>query len=246
MSNISFSIAFGAGVASFFAPCVIPLLPAYMGYVTGVSLKELKERGYSYYRRKILLSSLFYILGFSIVFVLLGTAAASIGGVLRRYDYLIQRFGGFVIMILGLEFAGIINIPIFARTKQLSLPAWTKKLGDLRAFVVGLIFATAWTPCVGVVLGSILTLAAIDGTALYGAELLFVYSLGISIPFMIVSFTLIAAPKYLSLINKHIDKFAKIAGLSLALLGLLLLTNTYKYLNSWLFQTAYKFGYSIK
>lgn len=246
MLDINFPIAFGAGVISFFAPCVVPLLPAYIGYVTGVSLKDLKEQGYAPFKKKLLLSSLFYVLGFSIVFVVLGTAVAGVGASLRRYDFLIQRVGGLIILILGLEFAGIFHLPFLARQRSFRLPSWTQKLGYSRAFFVGPIFATAWTPCVGAVLGSILTLAAITGTALKGATLLFVYSLGISVPFMIVSFTLASAPRYLSFVSKHIGAVSRVVGLLLAILGLLLLTDTYKFLNSWLFEIAFKFGYQIR
>lgn len=246
MLDLNFPVAFGAGVISFFAPCVVPLLPAYIGYVTGVSLNELKEKGYAPFRKKLLVSSLLYILGFSIVFVLLGTAAASVGLALRRYGFIIQRVGGLIILILGLEFAGILHLPFLARTKQFQLPKWTEKLGHARAFFIGLVFATAWTPCVGAILGSILTLAAVAGTAVKGAGLLFVYSLGISVPFMIVSLTLASAPKYLSFISRHIGAITRIAGLILAVLGLLLLTDTYKFLNSWLFQVAFRLGYEIR
>lgn len=246
MIDLNFPIAFGAGLVSFFAPCVVPLLPAYIGYVTGVSVNELKEKGYAPFRKKMFVTSVFYILGFSLVFVLLGTAAASVGATLRRYDYLIQRVGGLVILVLGLEFAGVLHLPFLARQKQFTLPSWTNKLGHARAFFIGLVFATAWTPCVGAVLGSILALAAVSGTIVEGASLLFVYSLGISIPFLVVSLTLASAPKYLSFINKRIGIISRIAGLVLALLGLLLLTNTYRFLNAFLFDLAFKFGYQIR
>lgn len=246
MFDLNLPIAFGAGLVSFIAPCVVPLLPAYIGYVTGVSTKELKEKGYGPFRKKMIVSSLLYILGFSLVFVLLGTAAASIGVVFRRYDFVIQRVGGLIILILGLEFAGVLKIPLLARTKQFTVPEWTKKLGDARAFFIGIVFATAWTPCVGAILGSILALAAVTGTAVKGASLLFVYSLGISLPFMIVSLTLASAPKYLSFINKHIGTIARVSGVILAVIGLLLLTDTYKFLNSWLFDVAFRLGYQIR
>jgi len=246
MFDLNFPIAFGAGVVSFFAPCVIPLLPAYVGYVTGVSLKDLKDKGYKPFRKKLIVTSLFYILGFSIVFVILGTAAASFGSSLRRYDFIIQRVGGLVILILGLEFAGILNIPFFGRERKITLPKWTEKLGHARAFFIGLVFATAWTPCVGAVLGSILALAAVTGTAASGATLLFVYSLGISVPFLIVSLSLASAPKYLTFISKNIGVISRVAGILLAILGVLLLTDTYKYLNSFLFDLAFRYGYQIR
>ncbi|MEK7188757.1 MAG: cytochrome c biogenesis protein CcdA [Patescibacteria group bacterium] len=246
MLDLDLPIAFVAGLISFFAPCVVPLLPAYIGYVTGVSLNDLKGGQYNKFVKKILFSSIFYILGFSIIFVLLGTAASGIGIIFRRYDYIIQKVGGLIILILGLEFSGIINIPFLAFQKQFKLPGWANKLGYFRAFFIGLVFATAWTPCVGAVLGSILALAAISGTALRGAILLFTYSLGISIPFLLVSLTLASTPRYLSFVTKHIGVIAKVAGLLLAILGVLLLTDTYKYLNSWLFEFAFRFGYQIR
>lgn len=246
MTDLNYLVALSAGLVSFFAPCVVPLIPAYVGYVTGVSVNELKEKGYTPFIKKLLVSSLFYILGFSIVFVLLGTAAASIGASLRRYDFIIQRVGGLIILILGLEFAGILRIPFLAKQKVFQLPSWTGGLGYFRSFFIGLVFATAWTPCVGAVLGSILTLAAVSGTALKGASLLFIYSLGISIPFMIVSLTLASAPRYISFIGKRIGIISKIAGILLAILGLLLLTDTYKILNGWLFKIAFMLGYEIR
>jgi len=246
MQPVNFPIAFSAGLISFFAPCVVPLLPAYVGYVTGVSLKDLGTYGYKPFIKKLLVSSIFYILGFSIVFVLLGTAAGSLGITLRRYDYLVQKVGGLLILIFGLEFAGIIHIPFLSYQKQFSLPSWTQGLGYFRAFFVGLVFATAWTPCVGAVLGSILALAATSQTALGGASLLLVYSLGISVPFLIVSLSLASAPKYLSFVNKHIGIIARVGGIILAILGILLITDTYKYVNSWLFEIAFKLGYKIR
>ena len=243
---LNFPIAFSAGLISFFAPCVVPLLPAYIAYVTGVSLDDLKSKGYGPYIKKILLSSIFYILGFSLVFTILGTAAAGFGMTIRHYGLFFQRVGGLIILILGLEFAGIINLPFLARDLKIKLPSWTNRLGYFRAFFIGLVFALAWSPCVGAVLGSILTLAAVTETAVGGAALLFIYSLGISLPFLIASLTLASLPKYLSVFKKHIGAISRISGILLAALGLLLLTDTYKYVNSWIFAIAFKLGYTIR
>ncbi|MBL7036596.1 sulfite exporter TauE/SafE family protein [Candidatus Microgenomates bacterium] len=246
MVEVSIPIAFVAGLVSFFAPCVVPLIPAYVGYVTGVSLSELKKNGHKPYFKKILISSIFYILGFSIVFVLLGSITAGVGVVLRRNGQLIQRIGGIIIIILGLQFADVFKLPFLNYQKQFKIPAWIDKLGNLRSFFLGLVFAIVWTPCVGAILGSILALSISTQTALGGAVLLFVYSLGISIPFLIISLTLASAPKYISWIGKHIGIISKIAGILLAILGVLLLTDTYKYLNSWLFEVAFKFGFRVR
>lgn len=245
MFDISFPVAFFGGVISFFAPCVVPLVPAYVGYVIGVSSGDL-VKGTTHLRRRLVLSSIFYILGFSLVFVALGTAAAGVGQLLRQYDFWIQRVGGLLIIILGLNFAGLLPIPALARERRISPPAWFERLGYLRATGLGIVFATAWTPCVGAILGSILALAAVSGTAIYGAFLLFVYSLGISIPFIIVALTLAQAPIYFKAINKYAGIVGRVAGFLLALIGLLLLTDTYKFINAWLFEIAFRLGYKIR
>lgn len=246
MFDISFPVAFVSGVVSFFAPCVVSLLPTYIAYVSGVSLASLREQGISLYQRKLIISSFFYIAGFSLIFVLLGTAAASIGSLLRQYQLWIQIIGGLFVILFGLQFAGLLHLSFLSREFHVTLPGWTQRLGPLRSFLIGVLFALVWTPCVGVVLGSILTLAAVGGTAAHGALLLFVYSLGISIPFLIVALTLAQAPRYLSAISNHIGVISRIAGLLLVAIGLLLVTDTYKYVNSWIFSIAYSLGYQIR
>lgn len=250
--DISFPVAFISGIVSFFAPCVLPLLPAYVAYVTGVSVQKLRDiRGglkdvTGRYREEVVLSSLAYILGFSVVFVVLGTAAAGVGQILRQYADLIRIVGGLVILVLGLNFAGFLPLPFLSSELKLRLPSWTAHLGYGRAFFIGVVFATAWTPCVGAVLGAILSLAAVSHSAVTGASLLFVYSLGISVPFLIVSLTLAQAPVYLKIIMRHIVFISRAAGLLLALLGFLLLTDMYRFVNAWLFEIAFNLGYQIK
>lgn len=239
-------IAFAAGLVSFFAPCVIPLVPAFISFVSGVSLDKLKLKGIKRYRKTLFTSTLLYVLGFSLIFVLLGATAAGVSGWLKINSQVIQRIGGVLIIIFGLEFAGVLRIPFLETKHGFKLPNSFKKLGKLRALLVGMVFGVSWTPCVGVVLGSILVLAANTVTVWQGALLLFAYSLGISIPFLVISLTLLSAPRYLKFLKKHVGKISVIAGLLLVVLGVLLLTDTYKYLNSWLFEIAFKLGYEIK
>lgn len=245
MVNVSYSIAFAAGTVSFFAPCVIPLLPVYISYITGVTLTDLNKTDPSEYKVKILISSLFYILGFSLVFVILGSAASGFGIIFRKYGIFFQRAGGLLIFIFGLEFAGIIKLAFLAKTRSIK-SNWVNGFGYSRAFLLGIIFATTWTPCAGAILGSILTLAAVTQTAVKGAVLLFVYSLGISLPFIIISLTFASAQKYLRVIGKYSVSISKIAGISLSFIGLLLLTDNYKYLSSWLFELASRFAWGSK
>lgn len=256
MQELNVLVAFTSGVVSFFAPCVVPLLPAYVGYISGVSLNELKEKqDIGRYRRQIFVSSLFYIFGFSIVFMILGTTAASLGSVLRTQGVWIQRIGGILVMLFALNFIGVLKFPGFNFGQQLKLPSWAEKLGYGRAFLIGIIFATAWTPCVGAVLGSILTIAAVSQTAATGALLLFVYSLGISIPFLIISAALAQAPGLLRVFNRYLKPISIVAGLILFVIGFLLFNNTvglisenltYNRLNSLLFEAAFSLGYEIK
>lgn len=256
MDQLSFIVAFSSGVVSFFAPCVVPLLPAYVGYVTGVSLQELQAKGgVGRYKKQILVSSLMYMLGFSLVFVILGSTAAGLGGLIRQYDVWIQRGGGILVMLFALSFMGFFQIPFLSRLHVLGLPAWVNKLGYGRAFLVGVVFATAWTPCVGAVLGAILTLAATSQAVTTGAMLLFVYSLGISIPFLVISLTIAQAPAVLKLVMRYIGGITKVAGGLLFIIGFLLLNNTvgwisplltYNRLNSWLFEIAFSLGYEIR
>ena len=246
MQIFSLWIAFAAGLVSFFAPCVVPLVPAFISFVSGVSLTKLKLKGMKRYRKTLFVSTLFYVLGFSSIFVLLGATAAGVSGWLKINSQLIQRVGGLLIIFFGLEVAGVLRLPFLEREHRFKLPDGFKKHSQLRSLLVGMVFGISWTPCVGVVLGSILVLAANTATVWQGALLLFVYSLGISIPFLIISLTLLSAPRYLKFLKKHVGKISMIAGLLLVALGVLLLTDTYKYLNSWLFEVAFRLGYEIK
>jgi len=229
-------IAFLAGVASFFAPCVVPLLPAYIGYVTGVTTQSIKKNGAKAYRRKILLSSLYYIVGFSLVFVLMGTTAASFGFVFRRFASQIQVLGGILLIFFGLDVAGYLNFGIIAKERKLVLPKWAEKLGYSKSFLLGIIFAVAWSPCIGPILGSILALAAVSSSVGTGAVLLFVYSLGISLPFLIISLGLANAPKHLKIFQRRAGQIAKIAGFVLIAIGATLVLGWYAHINSFVLQ----------
>lgn len=243
MLDVSFPIAFTAGLVSFFAPCVIPLLPAYIAYLTGVSPLNLQRVELAPYLKKLLVASFFFSIGFSLVFVILGTAAFGLGAILRRYDDVVRIIGGTLILIFGASSLGLFSLPRVSFANQLALPKWAERLWGARPFLIGIIFATTWTSCVGVVLGSILALAAISKTVLSGALLLFVYSLGILFPFVVSAVAIAALPHYFSSIKKHSGAANKVAGLLLIVLGVLLITDTYKYLNSFVFEVARAVGY---
>lgn len=253
--DVNIFIAFFSGLVSFFAPCVIPLFPAYVSYITGISVQELKNQSQpKWFRSKIFWSSVCYILGFSLIFVLLGTAAGGIGLAIRHHTVWIQRVGGLLIVAFGLHLLGILPLPWFDQSNKVTVPKWLDGLGYARAFVIGIIFATTWIPCIGAVLGAILTMAAISATALSGAILLFFYSLGISVPFLLLAVTIAHSGKFLKGINKYLPLLTKISGAILVIVGLLLFNNTLKLisptltfdnLNGWLYVQAYKLGYRM-
>jgi cytochrome c-type biogenesis protein len=246
MQIVNLWISFVAGVLSFFSPCMVPLMPVYISFVSGVSLAKLRIGGIKRYRKTLFLSTLLYVLGFSIVFVLLGAAAAGVSGWLKINSLMIRRVGGALIILFGLEFAGVLRIPFLEKEHKFKLPKGIQKLGIFRALLVGMIFGVSWTPCAGVVLGSILVLAASTATVWQGATMLFAYSLGISIPFLIISLFLLGAPKYLGFLKKYTRIISVASGLFLVLLGVLLFTDLYNGISSWLFEVAFRFGYKVR
>ncbi len=238
MNSLSIITALIAGIGSFFAPCVLPLLPAYVGYVTGISVKKS--------RIEMIRVMLMYIAGFSLIFVLLGASAGGIGSLLREHTRPLQFVGGIAMVIFGLEFVGLLNLRLLSINSSPKLPKWTNSFEYFRSFFIGILFAITWTPCVGPILGGILSLAAASATSANGAVLLLAYSLGISVPFVLVSLTLSSAPFYLRKYRKTFNSLSKFAGFILIVFGLLLVTDTYKYLNSILFDIAYQFGWQIR
>jgi cytochrome c-type biogenesis protein len=218
-------VLFGAGVASFLAPCVVPLLPAYLGIVAGESAGDGEDA------RSVRATAVF-VLGFAVVFAALGAAAGLVGGSLEGVQTAVQRVGGVLVIVMGLALLGIVRGPLAAEHRLLQ--AVPRVTGPLRPFVVGIVFGAAWTPCVGPLLGAALTIAAASGQALRGTLLLVAYALGIGVPFMLASLGLAssgAARKRLQRIGPVVER---IGGGLLIVLGLLLVTGAYDSLTSYL------------
>lgn len=237
MIELNFFVAFTGGLVSFFAPCVVPLLPTYVAYIFGVGMKD---------RGKVLEASIFYLLGFSLIFILLGASAATIGGFLRSLDFWLIKLGGIIVILFGLEMLGLFYIPFPSFVSSPAVPGFVRNITAGRSFFLGVIFSLIWTPCIGAVLGSILLLAGSTGDATSGAFLLFVYSLGISLPFLLVAILISRSQAVLDRLKQVTPVVSKIAGVLLIAMGILLLTDTFKYLNGWIFETAYRLGYEIR
>lgn len=246
-------VAFSAGAISFFAPCVVPLLPAYVSYLGGAALPEIRNDPAAFQRRMVQ-GGLLFVVGFGVVFVLLGVAAGFIGGaVVARQKELVQRVGGALVILMGLALLGALPASIADRGFSLlgsgatggSVPVGASTGGGggagLARFVpapvvLGIVFGTAWTPCVGPVLAGILALAAVHGQALRGGLLLSAYALGLGLPFVACSLVVASFPGVVRPLARFSTVISKGAGGLMVLLGLLLLFGLYQSLAGYLAQ----------
>jgi len=224
-------VAFSAGLFSFLSPCVLPLFPSYLSFITGMSVDRLASEVTAAARTRVLLHSLAFILGFSAVFVSLGASFSAAGQFLLDYRDWIRIGGGVLIVIFGLYIAGALRIGVLGRTQQLQIRS--KPAGLLGSFLVGLTFAIGWTPCVGPILGSILTLASNDRTVGQGVTLLLSYSAGLGLPFLVSSIALGMFLRFFRRYRPFIPAVERAAGVLLVVVGVLVATNYYVMLNSW-------------
>jgi len=227
--NLTYSAALFAGLLSFFSPCILPLIPAYFSFITGLSLDELTENK-AETRRKVILSTLFYVAGFSFIFILFGASASFLGGVASRYSWVIRYLGGGIIIVFGLHLLWIINIKALNFEKRLHVRE--KPLHLLGTFVIGMAFGAGWSPCIGPMLGSILIVAGNQNTVLSGILLLAVYSAGLALPFLILSFFIHSILDIMKRATKLINIINKISGILLIVIGLLLIFDKFRLLGT--------------
>ncbi len=228
LADISLLSALLAGALSFLSPCVLPLVPPYLCYMAGISVEQFRGGGAAVagnpsvpgpsVRGNVLMSALFFTLGFATVFVALGAGASSIGMLLRQHLDVLAKIGGLIIVIMGLNFLGIFRIGLLAREARFQSGGKPATLTG--AYIMGLAFAFGWTPCIGPVLGAILGIAASRETVGAGAGLLAVYSLGLAIPFWIAAGFSGAFMRFLSRFRRHLGTVEKIMGGLLVLTGL--------------------------
>jgi cytochrome c-type biogenesis protein len=224
-------VAFSAGLFSFLSPCVLPLFPSYLSFITGMSVDRLAGDVTGGARGRVLLHSVAFIAGFSAVFVSLGASFSAAGQFLFGYRDWIRVAGGALIVVFGLYISGFLRVGIFTRTKQLQIR--NKPAGFVGSFAVGLTFAIGWTPCVGPILGSILTLASSDKTVQQGIALLLAYSAGLGLPFLLSSIALGGFLKFFKKYRRFIPAVERVSGIFLVAVGVLVATNYYIVLNSW-------------
>ncbi len=229
--EIGVAVAFAAGVLSFLSPCVLPLVPSYLSFVSGVGLEEL-EHGGANVRRTAFLHSLAFVLGFSLLFLALGASATLIGRLLREYQVWIARIGGFVIALFGLYLLGLRPGMFLQRDRRIHLR--DKPLGYLGSMLVGVTFGAGWSPCIGPILGGILTFAATRQTMTEGLVLLGFYSAGLAVPFLLSALALSWFLSTFDRFKKWIPWVERISGLLLLAVGILLMSGRFTALAAWM------------
>lgn len=220
-------VAFAAGFLSFLSPCVLPLVPSYLGFLSGMTLEEMAGRRY-----RAVSHALLFVAGFSVVFILLGAGATALGASLRYHKLLLARAGGVLIIAFGLYTLGVLRIGWLDLERRVSLDR--KPVGYLGSAVVGMVFAAGWTPCIGPVLGGILTLAGNSGEVSHGMLLLAAYSAGLAVPFLIAAAALDAFRNWFDRFRGWMPWVHRASGVLLIAVGVLLLTGEFTRLAGWL------------
>ena len=216
--TLNLVIAFGAGLISFLSPCVLPLIPGYISYISGESLGDIVEK-----QKKIILKTVLFTLGFSLVFIGFGATASLIGNLLLEYSNVLRIIAGIIITIFSLQLIGILNLNFLNREKRFQTKNYSNNL--FFPVVVGAAFGFGWTPCIGPVLGSILTLAAVESSIGKGVLLLSFYSLGLAIPFILSGYGISKFLEFSKNFKKNIRMVSIIGGIILLITGILIITN---------------------
>ena len=231
------SVAFIAGLISFLSPCVLPIVPPYLAYMSGVALTD-KENKKSH--QKIVFTALFFVLGLSTVFIFLGFSASAVGAVFFEYQILLNTIAGLVIMLFGLHFLNIYRLQFLDREARFEVRNYQGTA--FGSYVLGLAFAFGWTPCIGPQLGAILSLAASNGSVTKGAVLLAFYAIGLGIPFLIFAIFINRLEYTLSFFKRYFKIIECIMGLLLWTVGLLMLTGGFSSISFWLLETFPSLG----
>lgn len=231
-------IALTAGVLSFLSPCVLPIVPPYLAYMGGISMGDMRNDTTA--RRRVILPALFFVMGLSTVFLLLGFTASAFGAFFLQNQVLFAQISGAVVLIFGLHFVGLFRIPMLDREARLD--AGDRGGSAFGAYVLGLAFAFGWTPCIGPQLGAILSLAAQEGSVQRGTLLLGLYALGLGLPFLLAALFVERSLGLMQRLKPHMKTIERVMGALLIVVGLALLTGAFTDFSWWLLETFDRFG----
>lgn len=220
-------VAFLGGILSFLSPCVLPLVPSYLGFITGFTLEEMGNR-----RRLAMIHASLFVVGFSIIFILLGASATAVGGAFRAYKDVIQQAGGVLIIAFGLYCLGILKLGFLSQERRFHLEQ--KPIGYLGSVLVGMAFGAGWSPCIGPILGGILSLAATEADLSRGMALLVAYSAGLAVPFLVAAFAVEKFLDWFQRFRKHLNLVQKASGVLLVVVGILIATGQFTRLAGYL------------
>lgn len=249
VQSVGFATAFAGGILSFISPCILPIIPSFMFFISGTSAGAMQNEGEgdtqeataadvqmakSRARRQTILSALCFILGFSLVFVALGAGATYLGSFLRDHQDLLRKIGGVVIILLGLHMSGLLEIRALLYEKRMHFKA--RPPGYLGALLIGIAFALGWTPCIGPILGAILAVASTKAQVSEGMLLLSAYSLGLAIPFFITALLMDKIFVHFRKIQKYMPKISLASGIFLMVVGVMIFTNALQSVSNYLFE----------
>lgn len=220
---VSLPAAFLAGILSFFSPCILPLIPAYFTFITGFSLEELTEAGNAEIKKKVIFSTVSYVLGFSLVFILFGASASFLGGLFYKYKEFVRVIGGILIILFGVHLTGVIRIRGLDLEKRIQIER--KPLHFFGTFLIGMAFGAGWSPCIGPLLGSILIVAGNQDLVSQGVLLLSIYSAGLAVPFIIMSIFINFLLIFMKKASRVVKYVNPVAGVLLIVIGLFLVSN---------------------
>jgi len=233
--DVTLPAALLAGLISFLSPCVLPLVPPYLIYLTGATIEQVaRYENTAVSKRAVLLSALLFVCGFSTVFVALGASASLIGGLIRAWSAQLSIAAGVVIILMGLHFLGLTRIGLLMREGRLAMP---RPVGLWGAYVMGLAFAFGWTPCIGPILAAILSVAAAEATVARGATLLAVYSAGLGIPFLLAAVMIDQFTAVMARMKRYLPTVEKVMGVLMVLTGIGFLTGAMSTISIWLLET---------
>lgn len=224
--------AFVAGIVSFLSPCVLPLVPGYISLISGASVDELRDQQAGHHMRAVMVNSITFILGFTLVFVLLGATATSVGRLLREYKGLLGQIAGAIIIIFGLHLTGILKISALYADKRMHTVGTGKSAWG--SFLVGFAFAFGWTPCIGPILAAILAIAASQRTVSKGILLLAIYSMGLAVPFLLTSLGIDRFLAFYGKFRRHLHAVEVASGVLLIVIGALFVTRHFTVLSGYL------------